>query len=128
MQAASLQEAGDWEGVETIMPRVREVTRAQLAAGDAPDMQPLWSFRFDVAPTTRLAIAEAHARAAVASARRCGGQVHAAHRAAVTAPPHRNRRIRIGYVSANFNRAHPVANQMRTVFGLHDEKRFEIFV
>ncbi|KAJ9059566.1 hypothetical protein DSO57_1001106 [Entomophthora muscae] len=41
-------------------------------------------------------------------------------------PPPPVRRIRLGYVSSDFNN-HPLAHLMQSVFGFHDRSRFEVF-
>ncbi|KAL1915529.1 uncharacterized protein VTP21DRAFT_6653 [Calcarisporiella thermophila] len=41
-------------------------------------------------------------------------------------PPPPNPRMRIGYVSSDFNN-HPLAHLMQSVFGFHDRNRFEVF-
>jgi protein O-GlcNAc transferase len=60
---------------------------------------------------------------------RKAAELYIASRRAVTAeppPPHRNRRIRIGYVSATF-RHHPVMLLAAELFERHDRTRFETF-
>ncbi|CEH13751.1 O-linked N-acetylglucosamine transferase OGT [Ceraceosorus bombacis] len=42
-------------------------------------------------------------------------------------PPPPASRLRIGYVSSDFNN-HPLAHLMQSVFGMHDPQRFEIFL
>ena len=42
-------------------------------------------------------------------------------------PPHRDRRIRLGYVSADFGAHTIMATHLLSVFGLHDAARFEVF-
>ena len=116
--ASRLRESCEWDALEALWPRVLRFTLAELAAGEKPHLEALVALRFEMPAATRHRIAEAHASAAAEDAQKAlrsrpsaaaqwaaarGGAVGGTGGARPASEALRQgRRIRVGYVSADF--------------------------
>jgi len=118
--AVIYQHTGCWEAFKRILPQLARHTEEALLRNEVPAEQPL----FNISRTDDQYLNLAVARAWSQSIARCvcrGARpfVHQAHRR------YANRRITIGYLSADF-RNHAVAHQAVAMFALHDRSRFRV--
>ena len=114
------------------MPRLLADARAQIAASEQPALDPDAALGLPMPAKLRLAIAEAFSQATVARAQLAttnGARVADETTAPLAAqtPPHRDRRIRLGYVCSFFGAQSAMQTGMLHVFGLHNRMRYEVF-
>eukprot|EP00798_Chlamydomonas_sp_ICE-L_P010402 gene10402-8349_t len=94
-----------------------------LAAGRLPPVQPFHAMAYPFSASLALRISQAYAEHCATAAVKLGVAPFA-HPPAVPLQP--GERLRIAYVSSDFGN-HPLSHLMRSVFGMHDRSRVEIF-
>jgi predicted O-linked N-acetylglucosamine transferase (SPINDLY family) len=95
---------------------------AQPMAPEFGGLNPFVAYQFDLPPALHKAVADAHASRFVAGIGPSRPHFDfASHKVGCDA----GRRLRIGYVSADFH-GHPTMHLMRGLFRLHDRTRFEV--
>lgn len=110
----------DWDGYEARVAELASVTEERVAQGHRSPVEPFRTLSLPMTPKLQLAAAQSNAR-------------YMEDRVAGWKPswefarPTLSRKVRIGYVSADF-RNHPTAHLMRSMFRLHDRTQFEIYV
>jgi protein O-GlcNAc transferase len=110
----------DWRTrAEDIAKLNRLVTVQLVSKNTIPSVQPFYSLIYPMSLQEMLSIARKYAQRAKMSVALC--ELSFKYRA-----KSRNSRLRIGYVSSDFNN-HPIAHQIQSMFGLHDRSKFEVF-
>lgn len=112
----------DWGEMPARVAELRAAAQAALAVGKAPPISSSQANAYDFSMAEKLAFARAHSRKLEERQAPMRRKLGFQHPARDSDPA----RLRIGYWSYDL-RNHATAHLMRTVFGLHDRARFEIF-
>jgi len=113
----------DWTDHETLLRDLQTAVDLQIAEGRVPTLTPWHCSTYPLDAEFVKRLSHAHAMEVVRNARILGcPQLPHPPRA----PLRPGERLRIGYVSSEFN-DHPVSHLMGSVFGLHDRTRYEVF-
>ncbi len=121
----------DWAELPARVAEIRAAAERALAAGRVPPISSSQANAYDFSMAEKQAFARAHSRRLEEGLAPLRAQLELAHPApgtvAAGAIRGASERLRVGYWSYDL-RNHATAHLMRTVFGLHDRARFEIFV
>lgn len=112
----------DWEELPARVAELRTAAAAALAAGKVPPISSSQANAYDFTMAEKLAFARAHSHRLGERQAPIRAKLGFQHPARDADPA----RLRIGYWSYDL-RNHATAHLMRTVFGLHDRARFEIY-
>jgi predicted O-linked N-acetylglucosamine transferase (SPINDLY family) len=121
LKEAQRQENCDWTGRERFVENFDNLIRSSLGRPDEICERALLfrSLSLPISPEMRLALANSVST-------HIANSVGAKHPTPFIHQHRNNRRLKIGYVSPNF-RAHPNAIVTRSLYGLHDRSRFEVY-
>lgn len=111
----------NWNGYETFLKRAKNLVEQALSEGQLTPLPPFKSLALPFPP--QLTVAMARSRGEFLTF----GMAAARQRLAFGYPSTDTKRLKIGYVSADF-RNHPTAHLMCGLFRLHDRERFEVFI
>lgn len=111
----------DWQGYETILSRATALIEGNLGQGQLTPLPPFKALSLPFPPQLTMAIAQSRGTFLDDGMAAIRQALAFNYPNAVTGP------LKIGYVSADF-REHPTAHLIRSLFALHDRRRFEIFV
>jgi protein O-GlcNAc transferase len=118
--AILLQSVCNWNGVDALRPRLEDLTRRQLSAGEETAIQPMLSLWLDCDPRTRLQIAKSHSQEI-----QKGTAVLRPAFASDPRPRPAGEPLTVGYLSGDF-RNHPVAQQILGLLRRHDRAAFRV--
>lgn len=113
----------DWTDYDKLIRDLQIAVDKQIAEGKVPTLTPWHCSTYPLDPQFVKRLSRAHAEAVVASTQslQCPPLQHPPR-----APLRPGERLRIGYVSSEFN-DHPVSHLMGSVFSFHDRSRYEVF-
>lgn len=115
-----LRHACEWETLAEAERRVEELTQAALERGAVPGEHAFINIARKEDTAANLQVARLHANAITQKLQRRDAQVFAHSR-----PTPSDRRIRLGYLSADF-RDHAIGHLIAGLFAHHDRERFEV--
>ena len=118
--ALSAQQCCDWEGFDRHFSALDKMTEEAIAQRRCPREQPVAGATFTDDPQRNKRLTHAWAQAAWNSVSSL--HIGFSHRIQLGQP-----KVRVGYFSSDF-RLHPISQQTLPLFGLHNRKRFEVFV
>jgi protein O-GlcNAc transferase len=113
----------DYSHRDAILAQIEAMTRAQLASGQTPSVQP---FHALVYPLPLSLIKEMSLAYATHCKRNISGRLRDFQSISQPVTRAKGSRLRVGYVSSDFVN-HPLAHLMQSCFGLHDKERFQVF-
>jgi protein O-GlcNAc transferase len=118
----------DWDDYDQRMERLRTSLEAWLAMPNAPALSPLRPLYFPLPLAVQRRISERWAAAQGPGATLAAAAPTPAANPSPANPPEepRSRRLRIGYLSADF-RNHAMGTLIHGLFRHHDRERFEVF-
>ena len=120
----SLQCVCDWENRDLLFQRLFAETYAAISNNALPTVQPFHAMAYPTPPELVVALSRAYAAHCLKNALSASPLPPLRHPEAK--PVGRGQRLKVGYVSSDFGN-HPLSHLMRSVFGMHDRSRFEVF-
>lgn len=112
----------DWRELDKHVAQLKQATAGHLASGKTSPISSSQANAYDFSMAEKLAIAKSHAGSIEDRLAATRARLNFTHPTRNSSPE----RLRIGYLSYDF-RNHATSHLMRTLFGLHDRARFEIF-
>ena len=116
--AVVYQHTAQWQSLRKVLPDLDRQTRTALEQGALPAEQPLFNISRTAEPALNLAVARAWSQSIAKRVRHAAAPFMHGKR-------QRDRRITIGYLSADF-RNHAVAHQAVALFELHDRTNYRV--
>eukprot|EP00906_Rhabdomonas_costata_P034473 RCo048519 len=105
-----------------MMPKLFVSVMHQIRKGQMPSMQPHHSLVYNLPAEVIVQLAQAHAHSVEKQAAALDYTRKVQHSQWCA----EQERLRVGYISSDFGN-HPLSQLMQSVFGLHNQDRYEIF-
>jgi protein O-GlcNAc transferase len=112
------QRLADWDKVDEYLPQLISTTETELAEGEPVGWDPFAALMLPISNELQASIATNKAK----TCRRANTLPEPFEYSSKT-----SKKIRIGYMSADFTWRHPVGLVINNMFNLHDHRKFEVF-